>query len=320
MNAWSEGCDRDSETMCGMGWRRGAVVRRRPFERMVGMGGGGGMIRIGDMAPHPDGNPIVSGGGGSVVAMRSGPGGPAGAPETRPIDVVTLTGDEVDTRVLAEGWQPPRGEPTPIEGGGVSFRMSSPGPATFEPALLVGVLPDGGVVFSDSSAYALKVTAPDGTLTRVLRRPFRPDRVTERMQENERARRLEELEAGEGPQMRVMVGGRGGGAAQPLGQDQMREIMRNQIAQMHFFGELPVVQDLQASWTGEVWVERRGQEPTGPGPIDVLTTDGRYMGTFPAATTQMPSSFGPDGMAAFIELDDFDVPSVIVRRLPPVLN
>lgn len=30
----------------------------------------------------------------------------------------------------------------------------------------------------------------------------------------------------------------------------------------------------------------------------------------------MPDAFGPDGLAAFIELDEFDVPSVVVRRLP----
>ena len=120
--------------------------------------------------------------------------------------------------------------------------------------------------------------------------------------------------------MRIMVGGRGRGAAQPLGQDQMRQIMENQIAQMQFFEELPVVTGLQTSWAGKVWVQRGGEEPTGPGPIDVLTASGQYMGTFTAGVTEVPSSFGPDGMAAYIEMDEFDVPSVVVRRLPPVLN
>ena len=52
-------------------------------------------------------------------------------------------------------------------------------PAVFEPGLLVGVLPDGGIVHSDSSAYALKVTLPDvRAIARILRRPLRPEPVT----------------------------------------------------------------------------------------------------------------------------------------------
>ena len=65
-----------------------------------------------------------------------------------------------------------------------------------------------------------------------------------------------------------------------------------------------------------IWVQRRGDEPGSPGPIDVLTSDGRYVGTFAAETTGMPDAFGPNGMAAFIEFDEFDVARVVVRRLP----
>ncbi len=44
--------------------------------------------------------------------------------------------------------------------------------------------------------------------------------------------------------------------------------------------------------------------------------DGRYLGTFPPGSTAMPSAFGPDGLVAFVETDDLDVPYVAVRRLP----
>ena len=44
------------------------------------------------------------------------------------------------------------------------------------------------------------------------------------------------------------------------------------------------------------------------------------MGTFVAGVTEIPSSFGSDGMAAYVERDEFDVSGVAVRRLPPVLN
>ena len=52
------------------------------------------------------------------------------------------------------------------------------------------------------------------------------------------------------------------------------------------------------------------------GPIDLLTPDGDYIGTYAAGATEMPDAFGPDGLAAFIELDELDVTSVVVRRLP----
>ena len=196
--------------------------------------------------------------------------------------------------------------------------MSSAGPRTFEPGLFVGALPDGGIVFSDSSAYALKVVSPDGRISRVIRRPFEPRPVTERMQEDERERRLTELEEGGGPQVRLVTNGPGG--RQEVSQDAIREMLRGQVEQMEFFEELPVLMRLDASWTGKVWVQRRGDAPTDEGPIDVLTPEGQYMGTFATGITEIPGAFGPDGLAAYIEMDEFDVPTIVVRTLPAVLN
>lgn len=307
------------------------------FQRMVGMGDGS-VIRIGDLAPHPDGTSVVSGGGRSaVVSMRRGPGtvGEPEAPTTRPIDRVDLSGDRAETTPLASGWLPPRDDrPQRLEGGGMTFQMSTAGPRTFEPALLVGALPDGGVAFADSSAYAIKVVEGGGVEggvaeggvvegrgrpTRILRRPFEPRPVTERMQEAERERRLAELEEGGGPRVRLTTRA-GGGAPREVSQDAVQEMMRGQIEQMRFYPELPVLLDLATSWTGKIWAQRRGGQPTEPGPIDVMTADGRYMGTFQPSQTAIPDAFGPDGLAAFIELDELDVPTVVVRRLPPVLN
>ena len=69
-----------------------------------------------------------------------------------------------------------------------------------------------------------------------------------------------------------------------------------------------------------MWVQRRGEEPESDGPIDILTTEGEYLGTLRTDATKMPDAFGPDGMAAFIELDDFDVASVVMRRLPAAIR
>ena len=83
-----------------------------------------------------------------------------------------------------------------------------------------------------------------------------------------------------------------------------------------FYPELSVIEALTATWDGEIWVQRRAEEPGGDaGPIDVLTPDGRYMGTYPAGATAMPDAFGPDGLAAFIERDEMDVETVVVKRL-----
>lgn len=292
------------------------------FQRMVGMGDGS-VIRIGDLAPHPDGVSIVSGGGRSaVVSMRRGPGtgGEPEAPTTRPIDRVDVSGDRAEATPLASGWLPPRDDgPQRLEGGGMTLRMSTAGPRTFEPPLLVGVLPDGGVAFADSSAYAIKIVDGGGRPIRILRRPFEPRPVTERMKEAEKERRLAELEEGGGPRMRLMTTS-GGGAPQAVSEDAVQEMMRGRIEEMQFYPELPVLRDLATSWTGKIWAQRRGGQPTEAGPIDVMTADGRYQGTFQPSRTAIPDAFGPDGLAAFIELDELDVPTVVVRRLPPVLN
>ena len=47
-----------------------------------------------------------------------------------------------------------------------------------------------------------------------------------------------------------------------------------------------------------------------------MTADGEYVGTYATDATATPDAFGPDGLAALIELDEFDVASVVVRKLP----
>jgi hypothetical protein len=205
-------------------------------------------------------------------------------------------------------------------GGGGNFIAAVQGPRTFEPGLLLGPLADGGIAYSDSSAYAVKVVSPTGALQRVIRRPFSPRPVTEAIRGAEKARRLAELESGGGPQVRISVAGPGGGGARPISQDAIREMMRGQIEQMQFYPELPVLLDLATGWSGKIWVVRRGQNPTEPGAIDVLTPAGQYVGTFPAGAMKVPAAFGPEGLVAFIESDEFDVPTVVVKRLPAVLR
>ena len=291
------------------------------FQRMVSMGGDDGMIRLSGLQPDPRGGAIYSGGGGIQVAMsrRGGPGGGPPPPTSRPIERITLDGETASVETVVDAWLPPRGDgrPETLEGGGMRFSIGQMGPRTFEPPLLVGALAGGGVVYSDSSAYALKIQpAGGGGVERVLRRSFTPEPVTESVKDAEKERQLEEIEEGEGPQMRIMTAGPGGGAAQSVSQDAIREMMVNRLEGLQFYPEVPVLRGLSTSWDGRIWVQRRGDEPTSDGPIDVLTAEGEYVGTFATGATEMPSSFGPHGLAAFLERDELDVPRVVVRRLP----
>ena len=146
-------------------------------------------------------------------------------------------------------------------------------------------------------------------IARVLTRPLRPVPVTDRIREAEIARQLKDLEDNDDGADRV--GGQMGAM-----RNAMNEFQRERIQSMEFYHEIPVVRTLRTSWEGTIWVRRRGEEPANDGPIDLLTADGGYLGTYPADATRMPSAFGPDGLVAFIERDELDVPTVVVRRLP----
>lgn len=310
---------RDGTTVVAdMGHRAYSLFRADgSFDRMVSMGGDGGMIRIGDLQADPTGEAIISGGGGMMIQM--GPGGPA-QPTTRPIERISLAGEEALAEVIADGWLPPRDDrPVELSGGGSTFRMPMAGPRTWEPGLHTGVLPNGGIAYADTSTYDIKIVDADGSLVRVLRRPMEPRPVTPAMEQAERDRQIEDLESGDGPRMRVVMMGPGGRQQSP-NQDAMNEMMRGRIDQMQFYPELPVITGLSIGWEGTIWVERRGDEPVGPGPIDLLKADGRYVGTFEAGVTEVPVAFGPNGLVAFTETDEFDVPTVVVRRLPEAIR
>ena len=203
-----------------------------------------------------------------------------------------LSGTTVPTDTIAAGWEPP-------------------GDArTFKPVLRAGVLPGGGVAYTDSSDYRIKFTFPDGRPSLVVTRPFQPRPVTNRIRNAEIARarhRLAQLEE----------------AAERSG-DPMRQaavgFQRARIESMQFFPVIPVVQDLRTGWEGIIWVQRWHDEASGGTAIDLLSADGRYLGTLPPGSTALPSAFGPDGLVAFLETGELGVASVVVRRLQQALR
>ena len=264
-----------------------------------------------ELDSHLDGDVMVLIPNG-VVAIVSrammATGGQVGANgATRPVERLVLGGEEVLVEEVTTAWAPPPGLAHSQEAGSTVVTVGSG--LSFAPGLFVGALPGGGTAFSDSSAYAIKITDSDGTIQRVLSRPLRPEPVTDRIREEERARRLEELE-------------REAESADPLPERfaamaaRALETRRNDIEALQFFDEIPIVLDLQTGWQGTIWIQRAGGYGAADGPVDVLAADGRYVGSFRPGTTPIPAAFGPDGLVAFIEVDELDVQSVVVRRLP----
>ncbi|MYG33955.1 MAG: 6-bladed beta-propeller [Gemmatimonadetes bacterium] len=289
-------------------------------------GGPGGMAR--DLLADPRGNAVFTGSFGRGVAMI----GDAGPPTSRPITRLGLGGEEVQTDTVVEAWLPPRAEadlklpgnigiPTGDRATLANAMSGISQPSIFEPPLLAGVLPNGGIVYADSSAYTLKVTRPDaGEVTRIIRRPIRPEPVTPRIEKEHREKQeRDEREAAQsggsgGPiQIRLFTpGGRDPGALNPT--------MPLDMPEPTYYPELSVLRDLSTTWDGSIWVRRRGDEPESDGPIDIVTSGARYVGTFPKDSTEMPDAFGPDGMAAFIEFDELEVARVVVRKLPAAVR
>ena len=217
-----------------------------------------------------------------------------------------LSRDEAGVETFVQAWVPPGTE----EKSGSAADVLSGGLWGFEPPLVFDALPGGGIAFSDSSAYAIKVTGPSGEVLRILRRPIDPEPATDRARQAEKDRELAQLGLSRDPSGRV-----------PPDVMALAGVFRaahaRAIEDMQFFPEVPVLYALRSTWEGNLWVQRRGEEPdVDLGPIDVLTPDGRYLGTLDRRM-RMPHGFGPNGLVVFIEKDEFDVPVIVVNRVPP---
>ncbi|MGD2070272.1 MAG: hypothetical protein PVI57_16470, partial [Gemmatimonadota bacterium] len=174
------------------------------IEETVSMNLEGGGFSLGTTHPDPRGGYVYSNAGGAFrVSVRTG-GGPDEAEEPgRVIERMSLA--DAAKKPFFTAWKPPAGEEQGqvLRSGGAAFQVGAGGPRTFEPALQVGVLPDGGLAVVDSTGWAVKIVDSGGSLERVIRRPsMRPRPVPGGVEDRERERRLEELEAGEGPRMR----------------------------------------------------------------------------------------------------------------------
>ena len=223
------------------------------------------------------------------------------------VERILLEGDTARYAVLVSGWAPPG--------------IAPPGfgsPTAFAPKFLFDGLPDGGVAYVDSSAYVVRIADADGEVRRLLRRALPPRAATERVRRAYREKAFETAR-----EMLGMKGARGliGRAYGVL------DSVSGVIEKVKFYPEIPVVDDLRTTWEGTLWVLRTPEDgypslttrwgtlERGPAPIDVVTADGRYVGTFPAPEAVLPIAFGPKGLVAFVESAKSGFPVVIVKRL-----
>ena len=254
----------------------------------------------------------------------------------RSIYQVSLGGDSATGTPFAEGWSPGRRERSTAEVDDPTRLFDAVGDALsyLEPPLVFDALPGGGVAWSDSSAYAIKIRSSPGSPVLVLRRPLRPESVTDRLRNRVRSKVLEAFEAqldSSASAATDQLGPEGGAAARAMFES-MASGMLEMVEGARFMPEVPIVRDVRTTWEGTIWVLRRGPDPVAealaladagesePGPIDVLSAEGRYLGTFAPEQTTLPGAFGPGGLVAFVETDEYDVATIIVRRLPEVVR
>lgn len=240
---------------------------------------------------------------------------------------------------FAEGWEARPAREITMEAADPSDMFDALGDAFtgFVPDLVFDILPGGGVAYSDSSAYAIKIQPASGDPVRVVGRPLRPEPVTEALRERARARMIEAMESSATGE----VNGQSMDDLPPAVRAQLAAMveemvasMRDAVANADFMPEVPLVRDLRTTWEGTIWIQRWGSDPlaqidaqatvaagapegdrVAAGWIDVLSPEGEYAGTLSLEETRMPDAFGPGGLVAFVETDEFDVPTIIMKRL-----
>ena len=203
-----------------------------------------------------------------------------------------MTGEEVGRTVIATHT--------------MAGAKSASEPMAFAPSLLIAPLAPFGVAFVEAATYAINVTGAADGVVRTIRRPFQARRITPQLRDAYTASRIEAIK-------------------RDFGDDDFLEAILDDemivdaMGRVEFSDEVPVIRAMKADWHGRLWVERTGTEMTldglGGGPIDVLTADGGYIGTYAAGSLAMPHAFGPDGLVAFIERDALAAPVIIVGRV-----
>lgn len=246
----------------------------------------------------------------------------------RIVERVSLAGSTIERHPVASVWRAPQEDEGASDGIALSMQVLRDTADAdsdwqylptvmpiqlFVPTLRYDVLASGGIAFADSSTYAVKLIGTDGQLSRILRRPLRAMPVTEGL----RSAQIERL--------REVAESRIRSFRNRTDPDEFRRLLNEAIEDAYFYPEISPIRNLRTTWEGNLWVRRSGEEPgEGGGPIDVLTPDGRYLGTFDPEElgdlgrrlSSGTVAFGPDGLVAYVEPGWQESLYVVVRRLP----
>ena len=150
----------------------------------------------------------------------------------------------------------------------------------------------------DSIGYRVKLIGLDGSVTGTIERPIAPLPVDDGIMEAERERYREGEAAVVESGARINI-----------------QVDREGVEGRTFADEVPVLYGLKVDWEDRIWLVRRGPTGQDDGPTDIVTPDGDYIGTLAPDGLRTPDAFGPDGLLAYIELTEMEVPTVRVVRL-----
>ncbi|WP_420438456.1 6-bladed beta-propeller [Candidatus Palauibacter sp.] len=240
----------------------------------------------------PDGRLVASGFVSMDASSRASSSPDDGG---RPIHVIPLDGTEPE--ILYTAWVLPEDADDDNFAVDSSRTIRISAGRAFEPGLYYDVLTDGRLALADSIGYRVKLIGLDGSVTGVVERPIAPLAVDEAIMEAERERYREST-------------------AQLQDLQSSFRVEREGVEELDFADEVPVIGDVEVDWEDRIWVTRRAADgDRDGGPTDIVTPDGRYIGTLAADGLQTPGAFGPDGLLAYIERDELDVPTVRVIRL-----
>jgi hypothetical protein len=288
----------------------GAFLRNVPYPDGEGVGGRPGVAATTDMwmdglHPHPRGGVVV------LISPLRNPGRALGQPTgerkvfVRWVDLAASAQPSVDLYTFTLPSITPRVQP--LAGGGASVTMQ---PTFWTPAYSFELLSNGGLVVADEAEYRVRLLNAAGKVERILERPIAPRKGTVRDKEVFiKERREKALQAG--GMQRTRTGTEAAAAApSPTALASTEEMMRNAT----WLDVIPVLRRVSADPQGRIWVARTPVDFGARGPVDLLKTDGTYIGTLPNA--MLPAAVSKSGRAAFIELDDLGVERVVVRQLP----
>jgi hypothetical protein len=213
--------------------------------------------------------------------------------------------------------------PPPLEMGDAGRRMVIMMDPVFAARPTLGVLPDGSIAVHHEAEYTVRVLDRNGRHVRNITRGLQPRRVTKKDQDEYMERRRNG-DTGSGTMVTSTMGGGGGGAAISFGSAgggggggapaAAAGAMRSAMDNVPFADVMSVVTGIRTDPQSRIWVQRRNDDGTERGPIDLVVGDGRYIGTLPAQA--LPDAVSGSDRAAWIVRDEIGVERVAVRRLP----